>query len=371
MATVLRVGTPGKIQFSYIDGERALTEGEIRVEGLISAISHGTELNHVRGTSPFVGRKFDEHLRVFVPSEEGEPNASETLGYEMVALVVEVGPGVTGIVPGNVVHTGTPHQDRTIVDVTRHDEFGYPVTILPSNRSLDPALFISLGSVALQAVHDAGIKVGDRVLVSGLGTIGLLVTQLAALSGAAEIIVSDPVASRRALAGKFGATLPLDPGAELDSGGIAASIKRRYGAVGADVAIETSGVYAALHAAIASVGMAGRIVSVGFYQGDGRGLRLGEEWHHNRPELVSSMGVWGCPHRDYPLWGRRRLVEQVRDLLYDGRIDIADLLTQKVGFGEAQLAYDLIESSAGEVLKVALVYDRYRQYAQNGARPLP
>lgn len=370
MATVLRVGTPGKIKFSHIDAERVLADGEIRVEGLISAISHGTELNHLRGTSPFVGRRFDEHLRAFVPAEESEPDASETLGYEMVGLVVEVGPGVAGIAPGNVVHTGTPHQDRTIVDVTRHNEYGYPVTVLPPNRSLDPALFISLGSVALQAVHDAHIKVGDRVLVSGLGTIGLLVTQLVALNGASEIIVSDPVASRRALAVKLGATLALDPGAELESGGIAASIKRRYGAVGTDVAIETSGVYAALHAAIASVGVAGRIVSVGFYQGDGRGLRLGEEWHHNRPELVSSMGVWGCPHRDFPLWDRRRLADQVRDLLYDGRIDIDELLTQKVGFGDAQLAYDLIESSSGEVLKIALTYDRYQQYAANGS-PLP
>ena len=51
---------------------------------------------------------------------------------------------------------------------------------------------------------------------------------------------------------------------------------------GADVAIEISGSYPALHEAIRSVAVDGRVVASGFYQGDGVGLRLGDEFHHNR-----------------------------------------------------------------------------------------
>ena len=63
------------------------------------------------------------------------------------------------------------------------------------------------------------------------------------------------------------------------------------------MAIETSGTTAGLHDAIAAAGLGGRVVTVGFYQGGAPELRLGEEWHHNRLDMVSSMGAWGAPHR--------------------------------------------------------------------------
>jgi threonine dehydrogenase-like Zn-dependent dehydrogenase len=371
VATVLKVGSPGQVRFAQIDAERELRPGEIRIQGLISAISHGTELNHVRGTSPFADRHFDPNLRAFVQGTAAGAHSPDRLGYEMVGKVMEVGPRVDGIHAGDLVHTGTPHQDTTIVNITEQREFGYPLTVLPGGAHLEPGLFISLGSVALQAIHDARIRAGDRVLVSGLGVIGLLTVQLAALSGASAVVAADPLDRRRQLAGELGATLTLEPREAEKEGGVALRIKRAYGAAGVDIAIETSGSYAALHSAIASVGVGGRVVSVGFYQGDGVGLRLGEEWHHNRPDLISSMGVWGCPHRDYPLWDRQRLTDQVRDLLYSGKLATDSLLTHRLPFGRAQEAYTLIDTHPQDVLKVALVYEEYDQYARSapGSRP--
>jgi len=92
----------------------------------------------------------------------------------------------------------------------------------------------------------------------------------------------------------LGSTTSIDPIAAGKRGGLGVEIKRNFAPRGVDIAIETSGSYSALHAAVASVGVGGRVVSVGFYQGDGTGLRLGEEWHHNRPDLISSMGVWAA-----------------------------------------------------------------------------
>jgi threonine dehydrogenase-like Zn-dependent dehydrogenase len=359
VAKVLKVGAPGKICFAEIDAERQLSAGEIRIQGLISAISHGTELNLVRGTSPFADRRFDSNLRAFVGGDAVGAHSPDRLGYEIVSQVIQVGPEVAGVRVGDVVHTGTPHQDLAIVNVAEQREFGYPLTVLPRGAPLEPALFISLGSVALQAIHDARIKVGDRVFVSGLGVIGLLTAQLALCNGASVVVVSDPIAKRRELAATFGAVVAIDPREAEKKGGVALEIKRAYGSTGADVAIETSGSYTALHAAVAAVGVGGRVVSVGFYQGDGIGLRLGEEWHHNRPDLISSMGVWGCPHRDYPLWDRQRLTDHVRDLLYSDQIKTAALLTHRMAFASAQEAYTLIDTNAQDVLKVALVYAEY------------
>ena len=51
-------------------------------------------------------------------------------------------------------------------------------------------------------------------------------------------------------------------------------------------------------------------------------VRLGEEWHHNRLDMVSSMGAWGAPHRAYPAWDRPRVMQTVVDLLAVGAVRV-------------------------------------------------
>ena len=77
-------------------------------------------------------------------------------------------------------------------------------------------------------------------------------------------------------------------------GTVGPQLRRLTDGRGADVAIEISGSYRALHDAIRAVAVDGRVVAAGFYQGDGVGLRLGDEFHHNRVRLVSSQ-IGGVP----------------------------------------------------------------------------
>jgi len=107
------------------------------------------------------------------------------------------------------------------------------------------------------------------------------------------------------------------------------------------VAIEVSGHYPALHEAIRSVRMGGTVVAAGYYQGGGTALRLGEEWHHNRITMISSMGVWGCPHRDYPAWDRGRVHTTATELLATGRLRTDGLITHRIPFERAAEAYVL------------------------------
>jgi threonine dehydrogenase-like Zn-dependent dehydrogenase len=89
---------------------------------------------------------------------------------------------------------------------------------------------------------------------------------------------------------------------------------------GADSAIELSGAYPALHEALRSVTPGGRVVAAGFYQGEGLGLRLGEEFHHNRVELVCSQ-IGGVPPSLSTRWNVERLQRTFLDLLGSGRIE--------------------------------------------------
>ena len=170
-----------------------LQAGEARLRARLSGISHGTELNLYRGTSAFMDKVFDRGLRAFVTPHAGSAAAYPvTLGYEMVSEVVEVAPDVTAVKVGDLVHTGTPHQEETVLDVAASLAATYPLVVLPTDERLERALFISLAAVALQAVHDAEIKLGDSVSVHGMGAIGLMAIQMCLLEGIQNVFAVDP-----------------------------------------------------------------------------------------------------------------------------------------------------------------------------------
>jgi 2-desacetyl-2-hydroxyethyl bacteriochlorophyllide A dehydrogenase len=327
---------------------------EIRVRSLVSGISHGTELNLYRGTSAFADRVFDRDLRAFVRPDPPRPAYPATLGYELVGTVDEVGAEVRELQPGDLVHVGAPHRDEAVLDLDVAAASTYPPVLLPAGGPLERWLFVSLGAVALVAAHDARIKLGDHVAVIGLGAIGLLVVQMARRAGAHGISAVDPVAARRELALELGADEVFDPPG-------AVAIKRSAG--GADVAIETSGVTAGLHDAIAAARLGGTVVTVGFYQGGAAEVRLGEEWHHNRLDMVSSMGAWGAPHRAHPAWDRPRVMRTVVDLLASGALRVEDLPVRHFPFEQAVEAYGWLDANPNEAVKVALTYDGFQSAA--------
>jgi 2-desacetyl-2-hydroxyethyl bacteriochlorophyllide A dehydrogenase len=92
------------------------------------------------------------------------------------------------------------------VRVSARETFRLPDSLAPYEGALVEPL-----SIGLHAVHGGGLKAGDDVLIVGAGPIGLTAALWARHSGAREVIVSDPVASRRALAEALGATGTVDP----------------------------------------------------------------------------------------------------------------------------------------------------------------
>ena len=117
MSRALVLDGPRQLRLAEQDSP-PLQAGEARLRARLSGISHGTELNLYRGTSAFMDKVFDRGLRAFVTPQAGSAAAYPvTLGYEMVSEVVEVAPDVTDVKVGDLVHTGTPHQEETVLDV--------------------------------------------------------------------------------------------------------------------------------------------------------------------------------------------------------------------------------------------------------------
>jgi 2-desacetyl-2-hydroxyethyl bacteriochlorophyllide A dehydrogenase len=325
--------------------EPPLRVNEVRATALCSGISHGTELQLWRGTSSFRGKRFDPALRLFVDVTEGDGYPIR-IGYEWVGRVDQVAADVRAVQPGDLVHLPRPHKETHTFAVD--EPAGLPFR-LPDDLPPERGTLLQTTTIAIQAVHDASLKLGDRVAVFGLGTFGLLAVQLARMSGAGWIAATDPVAHRRQLAEKLGADLALDPtaadvGFEL----------RRLDRVGVDVAVEFSGTYAALEQAMRSVRVGGTVVAAGFYGGGE--LALGEEFHHNRLTLIASMGGWGSPPRE-PRWPRARARALAADLLARGELHTDALITHRFALADAAAAYDLIDRRPQDVLRAVLVYD--------------
>lgn len=342
MSLDLVLAGPRQLAFEKL-ADRPLAEGEVRVRTLFSGISAGTELTQYRGTNPFMDRRFDESRRLFVPGEQPSwTYPIRTLGYEEVGEVVEVGPGVEDIALGSQVFGTWNHRSHAVIPAEMARERAMP-------PGADPriGIFSHIGAVALNGVHDARIRLGDTVAVFGLGVLGQIVVQAARASGA-TVIGIDPDPARRAMAAILGVHHTLAPPATD-------AIKDMTGGKGADICIEVSGAAPALADAIRSVAYASRVVAMGFYQGEIAGLRLGDEFHHNRIELISSQISGVAPAASHR-WSKPRLWRTAVQLQHDRVLDLLPLITHTAPFHEAPTLFEQLDAGASGMLQTMLVF---------------
>jgi threonine dehydrogenase-like Zn-dependent dehydrogenase len=223
--------------------------------------------------------------------------------------------------------------------------------LVPAGSDPRIGIFSHIGAVALNGVHDARIRMGDLVVVFGLGVPGQIVMQAARASGATVIGV-DPVAGRRTIAERLGADRTLDPAA----GSVADIVKGETGGRGADICIEVSGVPSALAEAMRTVAYASRVVAMGFMQGEARGLFLGEEFHHNRIEVVSSQISGVAPAASHR-WSKLRLWQSAVRLQHEGRLNLPPLITDTVPFAEAPALFARLDAGDPAILQSVLRFD--------------
>ena len=336
---------PRQLDFEPLP-DRALLPGEVRLRTLLSGVSAGTELSQYRATSPYMSRQWDSTRRVF---RDGEPSWTypvTNLGYEEVGEVVEAALDVDSVKVGDRVFGTWGHRSGHVMSAA--DIAG---RVMPEGSDPRFGIFSHIGAVALNGVHDAAIRLGDLVVVFGLGVPGQIVVQAAHASGATVIGV-DPVPFRRQMAGRMGAAHTIDP----DAGSVADRVKDLNDGVGADLCIEVSGFPPALAEAMRTVTYAGRVVAMGFFQGETRGLRLGDEFHHNRIELISSQISGVAPAASHR-WSKLRLWKTVIRLQHEGRLDLLPLITDTVPFDAAPALFARLDAGDAGILQSVLAFE--------------
>jgi 2-desacetyl-2-hydroxyethyl bacteriochlorophyllide A dehydrogenase len=348
MAKVVVFTEPRKIGFdSYEDP--VLKPDEIRLQTLYSGISAGTELTAYRGSNPYITKQWDPKTKLFLTTETASlhfPLAG--WGYEECGKVVEVGKNVTKVKEGDVVYGTWGHRTHHIAT----EEFAQK-RILPAN--LDPILgiFSQMGAISLNGVLDAAIRIGETVAVFGLGAPGQIISQLAKKSGA-RVIGVDMIDMRLNKAVELGA---IDVAINAREGNVAERIKALTDNRGVDVAIEASGYYTALHEAIRSAAYSAKVVALGFFQGAGQGLFLGEEFHHNRINVVCSQIFGVSPDLTYR-WDPPRLVQTAMRLQSEGVLNLHPIITQVYPLSEAAEAFRVCDYESEKTIQVVLDFNQ-------------
>jgi 2-desacetyl-2-hydroxyethyl bacteriochlorophyllide A dehydrogenase len=322
---------------------RPVLPGTVRVQTWYSGISAGTELTAYRGTNPYLTKTWDSDRRLFL---EGAPTFAYPVsgwGYEEVGQIVEVGPDVDRYAVGDMVAGIWGHRSEAVLDASAPQHRLLPAGVEPLH-----GIFARAGAIALNAVLAAEVRLGETVAVFGQGVIGLLATQLAILSGGSVIAV-DAIEGRLTLASRLGAAAMVNARREAGAG----LAVRDAADGGVDSAIELSGSYLALHEAIRSVRADGRVAAAGFYQGDVAGLRLGEEFHHNRIQLIASQ-IGGTPVALGHRWDQPRLVKTFMSLLATGRVHVAPLVSHVIDVDDVAVAFALLDERPADALQVVL-----------------
>ena len=343
------------------------SDGPLALATVCSGVSAGTELSFLTGRHPALHAEMDPELALFRADRPGTGYPITRLGYMEVARVMADDAGA-GPPPGTLVAATYGH--RTAY---RLDPLTERVVVLPGD--LDPLLGIYVAHMGpicanglLHAAADLcgsdvrslgdGVR-GRRVAVVGAGVVGLLTALFARHHGAAEVVVLDPTAARRAAVEALGFEA-LDPDGD-GAADPAVLLKTRWrhgpGDRGADVVFQCRGRTAALATALRLLRPQAAVVDLAFYTDTGAALRLGAEFHHNGL-AVRCAQIGRVPRGTTHAWDRERLSAETIDLLRaEGAAVRAHMITDVIPFAAGPALLADLAARRRHVIQAVLAVD--------------
>jgi 2-desacetyl-2-hydroxyethyl bacteriochlorophyllide A dehydrogenase len=306
-----------------------IADGQLLVATEWSGISSGTELLAYRGeVDP--GLPLDETLGALA----GTFAFPFRYGYSAVGRILRP---AAPFQEGQRVFAFHPHQDRFVVDARE----AVPVD------GLDPraATMYPLVETALQVCLDAAPRLGETVVVVGLGAVGILAAALLARTGAV-VLGSEPEPARRAAAAAFGVRA-ADPD---DAAEVVAALA---GGRGADLVVEASGNPRALASSLGLLAHEGTVLVCSWYGTKPVPLPLGADFHRRRLALRSTQ-VSTLPAALTARWDRRRRTELAWSLARE--LPLSVLATHEFPFERAAEAYACADRKDGGLIHAALRY---------------
>lgn len=290
---------------------------EVVVRALWGGVSRGTE------ALVFAGRVPESQWQTMrAPFQSGDFPFPVKYGYASVGRLEH---------DGGTVFCLHPHQDRYVVPRSM-------VVPVPEAVPAERAVLAANMETAVNALWDAGPRLGDRIVVLGAGVVGCLVAHLAAGIPGARVVLCDVAPGRRAVAEALGLAFADPEDAPGD----------------ADLVVEASGHPAALARALELAGFEATVLCLSWYGDAAVPLPLGEAFHSRRLRLLSSqVGAVSASRR-----ARRSHAERLAaalDLLADPALDA--LISGESAFAELPDVMPRLLAPDSDVLCHRIRYD--------------
>lgn len=304
-----------------------------------SVVSTGTETTMIRG------------LRS-VPQAAREPLR---LGYTGAGVVERVGAEYDGPPPGTPVACyGAPYVSHSAWCAVS------PNLMAPSRVAPSEAAFGGLGAVAMHAMRLAGVTLGERVGVLGLGVLGQIVAQLTRAAGA-WVVASDPLAARRTLALSHGADVATAPDEFLPA------VNAYTGGEGLDAVLVVAGTpdsAGPAQQALEALRFRGRLTIVGNVRTEWARETLFQKEATVQVSRAAGPGRYDASYerdgRDFPAgivpWTEGRNLRSFTDLVAGGRVSVSPLITDTLPVEDAREAYARLMDAPNETMAFVLQY---------------
>jgi len=281
------------------------------------------------------------------------------LGHEFAGEIVALGPGVEGppvgtpvavepaipcgecefCLQGNpnlcprIIFVSTPPRGGSLAEFLAHPA-GLVFPMTGGLTFADAAMLEPLG-VAIHAVNLAKLRPGDTAAVLGSGPIGLLTLQVARLSGARAVFITDLIPERLELARRLGAAGAL----KADAANPASWVKEQTGGRGVDVVFEAAWAAQTVAQAVEMAKPGGRVVIAGIPAASSDTISFPASSARRKGltiKLVRRM------KHTYP---------RAMALVQQGLVDVRSLITHRFSLEETAAAFDLVSRRADGVVK--------------------
>jgi 2-desacetyl-2-hydroxyethyl bacteriochlorophyllide A dehydrogenase len=248
---------------------------DVLVRASASAISRGTE------SLVFLGRVPPSEYRTMrCPFQEGDFPAPVKYGYASIGIV-EAGPAA---LQGQRVFCLYPHQDFYVVP-------GDAIVPVPEDVPDERAALAANMETALNAMWDAGPRLGDRIAIVGGGVVGCFIASLAAKIPGTRVELIDIDSRRARIAAAIGCDFAAPDAARGEC----------------DIVFHTSASDAGLATALRLAGFEAKVIELSWYGDKPVTVPLGEAFHQRRLQLIASQVGAVAPSRRARRTHRERL----------------------------------------------------------------
>ena len=327
-ARAVEFTAPGRVRVVEVTPPEP-ADGDAVVQTLYSGISSGTETLALRGEID-PRTPLDDKIGAL----HGTFSFPFRYGYSCVGLTE---PGCSELGDGRLVFCFHPHQSVLV----------RPASELLPVDGIDArvATMLPLVETGLQIALDAGNVAGRVVVVTGLGTVGILAGAMLTARGA-RVLGAEPRPWRREAGGAFNLQV-------VTPDNLADAVAERTGGAGASVVVECSGDPAAAAQALELLEHEGTALLAGWYGRKMVPLPLGADFHRRRLSIRSTQ-VSTIPKSLQPEWTFERRRAEALSFLRSAPMEV--LATHEFPLTEVQQAFDAVAGRATGLLHAALRY---------------